>query len=156
MNTPISKISAVLGAFLLSAGGAGVAIAQDELIPANEAFPYTVAVEGDELVVDWNVTPGYYLYKDKISFAIEGSNAELSEPLWPSATPHSDEFFGEQPIYDQDFVVVIPYSGEGDAELVIKSQGCSAALGICFPPQTWRTAVSLVAAATPAAFAASA
>ncbi|MEO1581316.1 MAG: protein-disulfide reductase DsbD [Pseudomonadota bacterium] len=151
MNTRISKLIAVLGAFLLSAGGAGMAIAQDELIPANEAFPYTVAVEGDELVVDWNVTPGYYLYKGKISFAIEGSDAELSEPLWPRATPHSDEFFGEQPIYDDDFVVVIPYSGEGDAELVIKSQGCSEALGICFPPQTWRSSVSLIASATPAA-----
>ncbi|MEL7024129.1 MAG: protein-disulfide reductase DsbD [Pseudomonadota bacterium] len=151
MNTPISKISALIGSLLLALTAVSPALAQqDDLLRASEAFPYTVTVEGDELVVDWKVTEGYYLYKDKIQFSIDGANAKIDEPLWPRAKPHSDEFFGEQPIYDADFVVVIPYQGEGAAELTLRSQGCSEAMGICYPPQRWTTDVSLNAPAVAA------
>ncbi|MEL7312455.1 MAG: protein-disulfide reductase DsbD [Pseudomonadota bacterium] len=151
MNTPISKITALIGSFLLALTAVSPALAQqDDLLRASEAFPYTVTVEGDELVVDWKVTEGYYLYKDKIQFSIDGANANIDEPLWPRAKPHSDEFFGEQPIYDADFVVVIPYQGDGAAELTLRSQGCSEAMGICYPPQRWTTNVSLNAPAVAA------
>ncbi|MEM7611318.1 MAG: protein-disulfide reductase DsbD [Pseudomonadota bacterium] len=152
---------------LLAFLGGAQAMASGELIPPDEAFPYSVSDDRGELVIDWNVTPGYYLYREKISFAFEDTTAALDSPFMPRGKDHSDEFFGEQQIYDKDFQVRVPYSA-GDASsatLVLRSQGCSEELGICFPPQTWRTTVSLstggaaaavAGAATPSAAAGSA
>ncbi len=137
----LSRIRRIALAMLLCVPFA--ASANSELIPPDEAFTYTVRDAGGELAVDWRVVPGYYLYKEKISFALEDGTASLQQPLLPRGKDHSDEFFGEQQIYDEDFQVVLPYEGQGDATLVIKSQGCSEELGICFPPQTWRTSVAL-------------
>ena len=32
--------------------------AADELVPADQAFTHAIAVEGDEIVLDWRVLPG--------------------------------------------------------------------------------------------------
>ncbi|MEL7298584.1 MAG: protein-disulfide reductase DsbD [Pseudomonadota bacterium] len=122
--------------------------AADELVPANQAFTHAVAVDGDEIVIDWSVLPGYYLYREKIKLSIDGTGTNLGEPLMPRGEDHSDEFFGEQQIYPEDFQVRIPYSGSAsEATLIIRSQGCSSEFGICFPPTTQRYPVALTAAA---------
>ncbi|MEO0576239.1 MAG: protein-disulfide reductase DsbD [Pseudomonadota bacterium] len=130
-----------------------------DLIPPDQAFTYSVSDDAGELIIDWDVTEGYYLYKQKLSFALEETDATTEGALLPRGQAHSDEFFGEQEIYEQDFQVLLPYSANGasSATLVIKSQGCSEALGICFPPQTWRAEnISLTAASTSVAASAAA
>ena len=39
--------------------------AQEELLPADKAFAFKASVVNDEIVLDWNVAKGYYLYKEK-------------------------------------------------------------------------------------------
>jgi len=135
---------------VLLANPAGAVDPKDILRP-EVAFQYQVVDEGDSLRVDWVIEPGYYLYKKKLSFAIEATGAELSEYTLPEGLDHYDEFFGEQQVYREQFSVVLPYSIAGtkprSVELVVKSQGC-ADLGICFPPQTWTTTVPLKADAS--------
>jgi thiol:disulfide interchange protein DsbD len=103
------------------------AIAQDELLPATEAYKYVVSDTGDAFEIDWAIYKHAYLYKNKL--------------------PHEDEFFGKQDIYRDFFFVTIPYTVDGDrpatADLIIKSQGCDDNIGICYPPQTWTESVEL-------------
>ncbi|MEL6870897.1 MAG: protein-disulfide reductase DsbD [Pseudomonadota bacterium] len=136
MTTPtIGTQIAGLLALVFAAVGAHA----QELVPPDQAFTYTVSDDAGELVVDWQVKPGYYLYKKKLSFALQDTTATTGGALLPRGQQHSDEFFGEQEIYERDFQVRVPYTANGasSATLVIKSQGCSSDLGICFPPQTW-------------------
>ncbi|MEM8548356.1 MAG: protein-disulfide reductase DsbD [Pseudomonadota bacterium] len=141
-----AAVLAVL-AFIHLSALAATSGSKPELMRPDNAFQYQVSDDAGELVIDWTVVPGYYLYKQKLSFALEDAPALAESPLLPRGTLHSDEFFGEQEIYESDFQVRLPYTanGAGNATLVIKTQGCSSALGICFPPQTWRTAVTLTA-----------
>ncbi|MEL6950129.1 MAG: protein-disulfide reductase DsbD [Pseudomonadota bacterium] len=126
--------------------------AEDELLRAEEAFTFDVSEDAGEIVVDWRVVDGYYLYKEKIEFSLEESNATLEAPFLPRGVDYSDEFFGEQQIYTDDFQARLPYTGDaGNATLVIRSQGCSKSFGICFPPTTQRAALTLASNAPAAA-----
>ncbi|MFK8052135.1 MAG: protein-disulfide reductase DsbD [Woeseiaceae bacterium] len=119
----------------------------EDLVPAEQAFTHQVSVDGDEIVIDWTVLPGYYLYKEKIKLSLEDTQASAIMPLLPRGKDHSDEFFGEQEIYESDFQARLPFAGakSSEATLVIRSQGCSTEFGICFPPKTQRYPVTLAA-----------
>jgi thiol:disulfide interchange protein DsbD len=40
--------------------------AEDEFLPPEQAFQFTAAAEGDEVVVRWTATKGYYLYEKRM------------------------------------------------------------------------------------------
>ncbi len=147
--TYISRAIRIMVAVLALATGPANAVSPDDLIRPAEAFKYDVTDEGNALRLDWDIAPGYYLYKKKVSFEITGDGIQASDYELPQGLEHSDEFFGEQQVYRNNFSVRLPYtSGSSRPDsltLVTKSQGC-ADLGICFPPQTWSREVSLKAA----------
>lgn len=134
------------------------ALAEPELLRAEQAFRYTAETDGDQVVVRWQVADDYYLYQDRFAFRSLDPDVELGEARFPEGILYEDEFFGEGYIHRGDFEVRIPASGApaGSAlPLEIKSQGC-ADIGICLPPQTWQGEAVLVASAggpadTPAA-----
>src|SRR5690606_14182695 len=75
--------------------------------------------------------------------------ASLGAAVFPAGETHSDEFFGEQEIYRGAFEIAIPYTRTTsiDAlELEMGLQGC-AAIGLCYPPQTWTSRVDVPPAA---------
>ncbi len=125
--------------------------APDPLRP-EQAFRYAATAEGAEIVVRWDIEPGYYLYRERMSFATPTPGLALGTPLMAEGQPYHDEFFGDMHIYREAALVRIPVtSGNGPAELTIKSQGC-ADIGLCYPPQTWTANLVLpVAAAATAA-----
>ena len=47
--------------------------AQGELLPADKAFAFKAKVVNDEIVLDWNIAQGYYLYKEKINISSDFS-----------------------------------------------------------------------------------
>ena len=64
MTTPtIGTQIAGLLALVFAAVGAHA----QELVPPDQAFTYTVSDDAGELEVDWQVKPGNYLYKKKLS-----------------------------------------------------------------------------------------
>jgi thiol:disulfide interchange protein DsbD len=146
LKTLYSSLAALLLAVLLTVP---VASAQDEdVLHPEEAYRYAVADTGETIEVDWAVEEGYYLYRNKMSYASGSDAIEFGEIVLPEGLHHEDEFFGVQPIYRDRFFVSIPYTVVGEApasvDLIIKSQGC-ADIGLCYPPQIWTEKVQLLA-----------
>jgi len=125
------------------------AFAQDnEILRPQEAYRYAVFDTGDAIEIDWLVEDGYYLYRNKMSYASGTETIALKAFDLPQGEHHEDEFFGVQQIYRDRFFVSIPYTelsaSSETLDLVIKSQGC-ADIGICYPPQTWTETIQLAA-----------
>jgi thiol:disulfide interchange protein DsbD len=125
------------------------AFAQDnEILRPQEAYRYAVFDTGDAIEIDWLVEDGYYLYRNKMSYASGTETIALKAFDLPQGEHHEDEFFGVQQIYRDRFFVSIPYTELGatpeSLDLVIKSQGC-ADIGICYPPQIWTESIQLAA-----------
>jgi thiol:disulfide interchange protein DsbD len=143
-------------ATLLAALGLGAApafAAADDPLKPDQAFRYSVAAEGNDIVVRWDILPGYYLYQERMSFEARTPGLTLGAPRFPEGEPHEDEFFGLMHIYRGATAVPIPVvaapPGGGPVEIAIKSQGC-ADIGLCYPPQTWVARVDLPAATSAA------
>jgi thiol:disulfide interchange protein DsbD len=102
-----------------------------EFLPVDKAFVLTSErLESGETQLFWQITDGYYLYQKRLKF--DGLTAE-QQPALPTGESHSDEFFGEQPVYRQGLEVKIPTSASG--QIKVSYQGCADA-GLCYPPQT--------------------
>ena len=116
--------------------------AEREVKRPEEVFLFEARSEGDAVIVDWAIEEGYYLYRDKMKFALDG--AELGTPEFPAGEIHADEFFGEQVIFRGDVSVRIPVRAvtttAAVSELEVGSQGC-ADFGLCYPPQKWTQSI---------------
>jgi thiol:disulfide interchange protein DsbD len=117
-------------------------------LKAAEAYRYEASAEGQTVVVTYHIADGYYLYRKRFAFSTDTPGIQLEPALFPPGLPHSDEYFGEQEIYRNTFSVRIPFRrsdvGTGEMALTLRLQGCADA-GLCYPPQTWTTRVSLPA-----------
>jgi thiol:disulfide interchange protein DsbD len=141
--TVIARLALVLLAQLLFIQAAS---AKDDFLPPDRAYRYTTRVEGDRVVVAWNIEPGYYLYRKKMGVASAAPTVQVGEPLWPKGEDHTDDYFGTQEIYRGKVEVPVPFTiVEARPEklaIELRLQGCADA-GLCYPPQKWRTEVAL-------------
>ncbi|MCF7355314.1 protein-disulfide reductase DsbD [Vibrio sp. CK2-1] len=106
----------------------------NQFVPVDQAFPFNFIQQGDTVTLDWQIKPGYYLYRERFSF--QANNAEIGEAKIPEGTFHSDEFFGDVHIFTEPVSVEIPLKSVTDnGELIVQYQGC-ATTGFCYPPET--------------------
>nr|WP_306331585.1 protein-disulfide reductase DsbD [Vibrio injensis] len=99
-----------------------------------QAFPLSFFQQADQLFLDWQVKPGYYLYQS--SLTIEAHDAQLADYVLPQAQPYHDEFFGDVMIYDTPLSINVSLkNAQSGATLTVRYQGCAAA-GFCYPPET--------------------
>ncbi|WP_431313581.1 protein-disulfide reductase DsbD [Vibrio algivorus] len=106
----------------------------NQFVPVDQAFPFNFIQQGNAITLDWQIKPGYYLYRERFSF--QTKNAEIGEAKIPEGTFHSDEFFGDVHIFTEPVSVEIPLKNVADsAELIVQYQGC-ATTGFCYPPET--------------------
>ena len=102
---------------------------QDEFLPPDQAFEPTLSQDGDALEIDWQIEPGYYLYRH--SFSAEAGDSELSLDI-PDGETIEDEYFGRSEIYRHALSMT---TRPGDADTItLHWQGCADA-GLCYPPQ---------------------
>ncbi len=102
-----------------------------DFLPVDKAFVLTSErLDSGETQLFWQITDGYYLYQKRLKF---GGLAADQQPVLPEGESHSDEFFGEQPVYRQGLEVKIPAAASG--QIKVSYQGCADA-GLCYPPQT--------------------
>lgn len=100
-----------------------------EFLPVGKAFTFTSErLESGETQLYWQIADGYYLYQQRMKF-----DGLAEKPLLPQGEAHSDEFFGEQPVYRQGLEVKLPAGTTGQVKL--GWQGCADA-GLCYPPQS--------------------
>lgn len=144
-----------LAAFLgLASGvqGAGLPGGEPNLLPPEQAFRLSArAVDARTLEVRYDITNGYYLYRDKLAFAVE-PDAGAGKPELPSGIRKHDEFFGDVETYRGSVVVRLPLArgkpGQALA-LNVESQGCADA-GICYPPTQQQVRLTLPRDGAPA------
>jgi thiol:disulfide interchange protein DsbD len=113
--------------------------AQPEFLPVEEAYPLAARISGGQIELQWDITPGYYLYKVRmgISLAGAGSAPTALDVAWPAGEPHEDEFLGATEIYRGRLEVTLPAAAPVPHDILVKSQGCADA-GLCYPPRTQR------------------
>jgi thiol:disulfide interchange protein DsbD len=125
---------------------------EPDILRPEAAFPYTLSADSAALTVKFDIPDGYYLYRDRFSFASNTSGVDLEAPRFPVGDIHEDEFFGRQEIYRGRFDIALPYRRTGvaaqDFELALRLQGC-ADIGLCYPPQDWIASTTLPAAPAP-------
>ncbi len=117
------------------------AIQDNELLRPEQAFQLTAKVEGNSLIAEYDIAPGYYMYRKRFKFDIENEGVSFAEPLIPKGKVKQDEFFGEVETYRDSLRIELPLLINDliDDPLLttfrVKAtgQGC-ADIGICYPP----------------------
>ncbi len=120
---------------------------EDELLRPEQAFvPLIMSTQADEIELQWQIEPGYYLYRDKLGFTLSdaGSAAIIASDIDEGVMQH-DEFFGDVRVLRNIANATLKLSpavsvAPTQALLSIKYQGC-ADIGVCFPPETFEVPV---------------
>lgn len=108
---------------------------EQEFLSPDVAFQLEIVQkDAQNLSANFKVEPGYYLYKERISFK-DADGKALSASL-PEGDIKNDPNFGKQEVYHHDFSAEIPInSTSGDVKISARYQGCSEK-GLCYAPQT--------------------
>jgi len=120
-----------------------------EFLPPEVAFRVEAFADGpDRVKLEWEIAPGYYLYRSRIKVSTDPAVAQLGKLSMPKGEMKSDEFFGEQEVYHDTLAATVPVSRNGATELElpvsVDFQGCAEA-GLCYPPETRKLLVALPA-----------
>jgi len=109
----------------------------DELLPPEQAFSLVARMEGKNLVAEYDIAPGYYMYRKRFDFEIESAGARFDTAIMPKGKIKNDEFFGDMEVYRGKLKIILPilFDKAGMLDLNIKTtgQGC-ADIGVCYPP----------------------
>jgi thiol:disulfide interchange protein DsbD len=106
-------------------------------LPADKAFVLTVQAEDQHtLLANFNITPDYYLYRNKISFTIANGNFHIARVDLPNGEIKNDPNFGPLEVYHQSFqarIILDKVDNSMPLTLNASYQGCSDK-GLCYPP----------------------
>ena len=72
-----------------------LAHADEFLDPAVAFKPSVRALDGQTLEISYEIAKGYYLYRDKFRFRVDGETVTLGTPAYPTGKDHNDENFGK-------------------------------------------------------------
>jgi thiol:disulfide interchange protein DsbD len=145
--TIFRHITTLLLAFLL-AGSPALQAQEEELLPPEEAFALSARMDGNTLIAEYRIAPGYYMYRERFEFLVESSDtpARFDVAMMPTGKIKNDEFFGEMETYRDSVTIQLPlqYEGATASRLQVKmvSQGC-ADIGVCYPPLKQALAVDV-------------
>lgn len=135
---------------------------KSKFLPVEQAFKVTADTAGTKtnatLTINFDITPGHYVYKDKVKLSLPDGVTAESLSFNQSAQFVDDPQFGRVPVFDQRSVIATTTLTNAGAAAIdnepvtITWQGCAKA-GLCYPPEKIKTTVTL---ATPAKSAADA
>jgi thiol:disulfide interchange protein DsbD len=119
---------------------------KSQFVPVDQAFAFDFQQSENQLNLNWQIKPGYYLYRQQIK--LNPAQAELAPLDLPKGTWHEDEFYGKTEIYTRqlNLPVTIHTAAKG-ATVSVTYQGCAEA-GFCYPPETRVVPLSEVVAAS--------
>jgi thiol:disulfide interchange protein DsbD len=131
----------------LSSALGGVKTSGDDFLPVEQAFRFDALARGsDQVLLNWEIAEGYYLYRARVKVATTSTAAQLGAPQFPPGEFKTDEYFGRQEIYHHELRVSVPVAraagGSFALALQVTYQGCAEA-GLCYPPVTRAVTVTL-------------
>jgi len=110
-----------------------------DFLPVDEALPFNYTTDRGSVVLNWNITPGHYLYQNRVGVTAITEGVTLGEPSFSlQGETTNDEFFGEVTVFYDPVEARVPVrlpDGVREATLEVTYQGCAEA-GLCYPPQT--------------------
>ena len=110
-------------------------------LPVAQVYQVAIEIKESELILNWSIVEGYYLYRDRFNFSAVDATSQLEAPIFETGKRKWDDFFEEElEVYYTTTSIVLPYKAESDQmEIQIESQGCADA-GLCYPPyKQWLT-----------------
>ncbi|MBX3702888.1 MAG: protein-disulfide reductase DsbD [Steroidobacteraceae bacterium] len=130
----------------------GPASNQDQFLPVDEAFRFGASADGGaQVALDWQIAPGYYLYRHRVSAKTETEGFSLGEVALPAGKKKTDEFFGDVEVYYDALAATVPVlrpEGGSAFDIAVTYQGCADA-GLCYPPVTKTVSIELPPPGTP-------
>jgi thiol:disulfide interchange protein DsbD len=128
--------------------------AEPDLLEPDKAFAFSARLkDAHSIEVNYQIAPGYYLYRDKFRFALTPAEAKPGAAQFPAGEKYKDEFFGEVETYRGYVSIVLPFelarTDVSAIQVAATSQGCADA-GVCYIPQVQKAELKL-AAFTPSA-----
>lgn len=126
----------------------GFGAQQQEFLKPDEAFIFSAEViDGNNLRFSWNIADGYYLYREKFSFALtNGDGVQLAQAAFPAGKEKIDEAFGKMEVYYHEVEALVPLLRTNlsatDIKVKVDYQGCADA-GFCYPPMDKTVKLSL-------------
>lgn len=113
----------------------------DELLEPEKAFMFKVTAKAPgTLVAELMPAKGYYLYKDKIRFALKDAKGILIRKVdLPRGDIKMDATFGKMEVYRHPIKAIITLNRVGTSKnvtVVTFYQGCHEKTGVCYPPVT--------------------
>jgi thiol:disulfide interchange protein DsbD len=122
-----------------------------KFLPPDQAFKLEVRpLDQRTLIASFNITPGYYLYRDKTTFSLGESPATITQVSLPEGEIKNDPNFGMMQVFHNSFQAEIALQGvDPKLPLVLNAsyQGCSDD-GLCYPPIEMTLTLDLVTTAS--------
>lgn len=119
---------------------AGLFDKKPAFLPVDEAFQFSAAKSENQenVIVNWSIAEGYYLYQDKISAKLNQEEASSFDVPTFSISPedYNDPYFGLMKIFKKPVQAIFkanqpPLKAEDVVEIAY--QGCTE--GFCYPPE---------------------
>lgn len=112
--------------------------AENEILDPDVAFRVIADIDSNkQLVLKWDIEPGYYLYKNKFSVDSANPNLTLGNYEFPKGKLKEDAAFGQVEVYYGQTNVSIPFQLTDailkEFDLNVAYQGCKED-SVCYPP----------------------
>ena len=80
-------------------------------VPVEQAYQLTVAVEADQIIFNWSIRDGYYLYRDRFKFNAVDATSQLRSPVFETGKVKWDDYFeADVEVYYKKTSVQCPFS----------------------------------------------
>ncbi|NCU95088.1 MAG: hypothetical protein EBV48_04330, partial [Betaproteobacteria bacterium] len=105
----VAPIAAAALLAFASVSAAALAESAAPPLPPEQVFALDVqrTPTGDALHLGFNIRPGYYLYRDRISAKADSASVSLAPPQWPDGEVKHDPNFGEVRIFREQAVAIL-------------------------------------------------
>ncbi|RBP27890.1 thiol:disulfide interchange protein DsbD [Marinobacter pelagius] len=126
-------------AHALGSSGSSLFGGGNDFLPVDEALPFNYTTDQGAVTLNWNITPGHYLYQNRVAISAVTDGVTVGNPSFSlQGETTTDEFFGEVTVFYEPVAARVPVTlpeGVREATLEVTYQGCAEA-GLCYPPQT--------------------
>jgi thioredoxin:protein disulfide reductase len=110
----------------------------DEILDPEIAFRVSADVySNNQIIINWVIEPGYYLYKNKFSIQSDESGLTLGNTVFPTGKLKKDPTFGQVEVFYGQNNALIPFdltdTSLKEFNLNVGYQGCKED-SVCYPP----------------------